>query len=279
MIQSLKCAVYPISKKMRFKTDGVAVDIYVLTFCVALFGFWLLWPLSILRHDVSIVDFWWAPGFTVMGWVGWYLSGQPLSGISALALALITAWGLRLGFTLSTRRIREGVEDPRYQEMRAIRGPGFWWKSFFIIFSLQAFVQCLIASGLIATIIAGGEIGLLAMIGAFIAVMGASIEARSDWELDRFRKTTPHGGMLTTGLRAIVRYPSYSGEILFWIGLSLIGLDAGVLWAPLKALLVTVMLIRLSGVALLDDRFQRTREGFSGYAKAVPALIPRLGFR
>jgi steroid 5-alpha reductase family enzyme len=252
------------------------MTLYFICFLVCLTGFWLLWPVSILKRDVSIVDFWWAPGFAALSWVAWAVSGVSLDGVTLLVLALVTVWGLRLGVTLSARRLREGAEDARYQEMRALREPGFWWKSFFIVFTLQAVVQFVVGSVLIATVSKGGMVGPIAAAGALVAIAGALIEARSEWELDRHKREVPHGGLLTTGLRAHVRYPSYSGEILFWSGIALIGLQAGVLWAPLNAVLVAAMLVKLSGVAILEDRFRRTRPGFAAYANAVPALVPRL---
>ncbi|MEL7214542.1 MAG: DUF1295 domain-containing protein [Pseudomonadota bacterium] len=251
--------------------------VFLLPLGVALLGFWALWPVSIVRKDASIVDFWWAPGFAALAWAGWAMSDVALAGTSLLLLALVTAWGLRLGATLATRRLREGVEDPRYAEMRAAREPGFWWKSFFIVFTLQAIIQWIIATGLIAAVAAGAAPGPLAAFGALLAICGAGIEARSDFELDRFKRTEPHGGLLTTGLRAHVRYPSYAGEILFWVGLSTVAFDAGIWWAPLNAALVAALLLYLSGIPILEDRFTRTRPDFAAYRNRVPALIPRIG--
>ncbi|MEL6583842.1 MAG: DUF1295 domain-containing protein [Pseudomonadota bacterium] len=253
------------------------LDPYSLSLAVALAGFWLLWPISVWRKDASIVDFWWAPGFVAIAWVVWAVHGAPLTGTVALTLALVSVWGLRLGYTLGLRRIREGVEDARYTEMREARDPGFWWKSFFIVFTLQPVIQFILATLIVAAVTTSGSLGPVAMIGAAIALIGVLIEARSDWELDKFRADTPHGGLLTTGLRSYVRYPSYSGEILFWVGLALVAIQAGIWWAPANALLVTLMLLRLSGVAMLDDRLKRTRPDFDRYRETVPALWPRIG--
>ena len=251
--------------------------VFLLPLGVALLSFWALWPVSILRKDASIVDFWWAPGFAALAWAGWAMSGVPLAGTSLLLLALITAWALRLGSTLVIRRVREGVEDSRYAEMRAAREPGFWWKSFFMVFTLQAIIQWIIATGLIGAVAVGAAPGPLATFGALLAICGAAVEARSDFELDRFKQSHPHGGLLTTGLRAHVRYPSYAGEILFWAGLSIVAFDAGIWWAPFTAALMVALLLYLSGIPILEDRFKRTRPDFADYRDRVPALIPRIG--
>ncbi|MEL6677116.1 MAG: DUF1295 domain-containing protein [Pseudomonadota bacterium] len=250
---------------------------YLIVAALGLGGFVLLWPVSLIRRDASIVDFWWGPGFAVMVFTMWVLSGASMDPHAQAIVALIGIWGLRLGIVLGRRRIREGEEDGRYREMREFRGTSFWWKSLFMVFILQGVMQVLLATGALAAVRQPDTpIGPLFLLGAVVAFIGFTLEAISDRQLDRFRLEKPHGGLLTTGLRAHVRYPSYLGEILFWWGIALIAVEAGVLWAPINAVAQTWILMKLSGVTILDRRLAETRPGYAEYSRTVPALVPNV---
>lgn len=246
---------------------------------LSLGGFLLLWPISILRRDCSIVDFWWGPGFGVMALALWFQAGQPGDAYTLAILLPLLFWSLRLGIQLGVRRISEGVEDARYQEMREARSPGWGWKSLFIVFVLQSVIQGVMAAGVLAGLLAAPTVTATGLTYALAAVATAAavLEMISDLQLDRYRRRVPHGGLLTTGLRAYVRYPSYTAEIVFWVALSLLAMAAGVWWAPISALIVTLLLRYVSGVTILEDRLSRTRPGFAAYQRSVPALWPRIG--
>ncbi|MEL7414323.1 MAG: DUF1295 domain-containing protein [Pseudomonadota bacterium] len=253
---------------------------YLIVASLGMAGFLVLWPISLIRRDASIVDFWWGPGFAVMVATMWILSGASMDPHAQAIVALILVWGLRLGVVLGRRRIREGVEDGRYREMREFRGTSFWWKSLFMVFVLQGVLQVLLSLGALAAVRQpDAPVGPLMILGTMIALAGFTIEAISDRQLDKFRRDTPHGGLLTTGLRAIVRYPSYLGEVLFWWGIALIAVEIGVLWALLNAAAQTWILMRLSGVTILDRRLGETRPGHAEYRDRVPALVPNLRTR
>lgn len=242
---------------------------------IGLAGFLLLWPISLMRRDTSIVDFWWGPGFGAIAIYAWVVAGMPTHERAVLILGLVVLWSARLGLQLGRRRLREGEEDPRYQEIRAAWDPGFWWKSLFIVFVSQAILQFLVAAGPLSGAFAEAQpLAILGVAGLVLALAGLVIETVSDVQLDRFRRTTPHGGLLETGLRRYVRFPSYTGEMMIWWGLAAIAFEAGVYWAPLSAALLTFLLLRLSGVSVLDDRLERTRPGYAAYRARVPALFP-----
>jgi steroid 5-alpha reductase family enzyme len=240
-------------------------------------GFLCLWPVSLLRRDASIVDFWWGPGIGVMALVAWAAAGLPRHGHALLMLGLLLLWSLRLGIQLGRRRLRESGEDPRYAALRRSWSPGFWWKSLFMVFLLQAVLQGLIAAApLMAIGAAPAPLGPLAILAAALALAGILIETVADTELDRFRRAAPHRSLLQSGLRAHLRYPNYLGEILAWTGLSLLALSAGIGWAPVSAAIVFLLLWKVSGVPVLDQHLAATRPEFGSYRARVPALLPRL---
>ena len=249
----------------------------VVPLLVALVGFCLIWPASVWRRDASLVDIVWGPGFAVQCVVAAWLAAAT-GARTMLLLALVTIWSVRLGFVLIRRRVREGHEDGRYTAIRQSWGPAFWWKSLFIVFVLQAFLQWLIALGPIAGILAADQsLGGLAALGAATALGGLALETRADLELDRFKQSALPGTLLTSGLRSYVRYPNYAGEIVFWFGVALICIDGGAWLGLLAPILITLFLLKVSGAPMLEERLSATRPGYAAYKRSVPAFIPRLG--
>ncbi len=249
---------------------------------VGIGGFAVLWPVSLWRRDSSIVDFWWGPGFAAMALALWWQAGRPADGYTLAMLVPLLVWGVRLGVHLGLRRLREGHEDPRYQELRARFAPGWWWKSLLVVFLLQGVLQAAVASGVLAGLAAAPAAAPSPVVWLLcaVALAAVAVETVSDLQLDRFRATTPSGGLLTTGLRAHVRYPSYSAEIVFWSAMSLMAMGAGVWWAWTSALLIGALLIHVSGVAILERRLAHTRaEAFARYRARVPALVPGMAGR
>lgn len=243
---------------------------------ISLAGFLALWPVSLLKRDSSIVDFWWGPGIGAMAAALWFANGAPTGGATLAVLTPLMLWSLRLGLHLGVRRLREGTEDPRYTELRGKFSPGWWWKSLFIVFILQSVLQIFVGIGGLAGLAAAMRSDASPMIAALsvIAVSAVAMQFLSDLQLDRYRAKVPHGGLLKTGLRAYVRYPSYTAEITFWLSISAQAVILGVWWAPASAILIAFLLRYISGVAVLEDRMARTRPEFETYRSNVPALIP-----
>mgnify|MGYP005843932655 CR=1 FL=1 len=237
----------------------------------------VLWPLSLRRRDASIVDFWWGPGMAAMAVAVWLMAGRPAGAHAALAAGLVTLWGLRLGFALGARRLRETEEDPRYRALRAAWAPGYWWKSLFVVFLLQALLQGLVVSGALAAIAAPATaLGWLGAAGAMVAALGLMLESTADRQLDRFRAAAPHRALCRSGLRAHVRFPHYAGEILFWAGIAALALDAGVWWAPAPALLMAALLAKVSGAPMMDEHLAATRPDYAAWRAETPAFLPDL---
>ena len=252
--------------------------IYLWAFLATQGAFLALWLVSLRLTDSSVVDFWWGPGFLAQLLVAAWLDPEPLAPRGMLLVGLVGIWAIRLGVVLGRRRIAEGHEDPRYQALRAAWEPGYWWKSLFLVFVLQAVIQWVIALGPLAGLLAGtAELGPLALAGTVVALAGFGLEAKADAELDAFKRHAPPGALCQTGLRARVRYPNYLGEIVFWAGIALVVLDGGVWLGLLSPVLITLLLTRLSGAPMLDERLGETRPDYAEYKARVPGFIPRLG--
>lgn len=253
------------------------LDIFLIALGPSLGVFLMLWPLSLLLNDASVADAWWGPGILAAAGTIWALSGAPSHARALLLLALVGLWACRLGFVMIRRRLRLGREEPRYTDVRRSLGAEFWWKSLFIIFALQGVLQFLISltalSGLLAP---AAPPGLIAIAGAAIALAGLGLEAASDAQLDRFKRDAPARALLTAGLRAHVRYPSYTGEMLFWWGLWLIAAEAGAWWSVVSPVIVTGLLTMVSGAPMTGERLSRTRPAYADWAGRTPAFLPRL---
>ena len=249
---------------------------YVMPLIAALLLFCAIWPLSVARRDASLVDLAWAPGFAIQLAIAIGVVGTATAHAWVL-LALVTLWSGRLFVVLAGRRWREGHEDARYTLVRQSWDPGFWWKSLFIVFLLQAVLQWLIVLGPISGAVApGSPLGMAAFGGAAVALAGLLIESRADLELDRFKRTAQPGQLLETGLRAYMRHPNYAGEIVFWSGVAMICLDAGAFLGLISPVLLIVFLTKVSGAPLLDERLSATRPAYAAYRARVPGFLPRL---
>lgn len=238
-------------------------------------GFLALWPLSLVKRDSSLADLWWGPGFGAAALAAW-VSGDGAGAAGGLSLALICAWSLRMGWTLGRRRMREGAEDPRYAAMRETWGPRWPLRSLGQVFVLQAALQFILVAPAAWAAAGGGESGggPLAWIGAALALCGIALETAADVQLDRW-KARGGEGLFREGLRALVRHPNYTGEILFWTGIALILVTGGAWWAAMTPILVALLLARVSGLPPIEERLS-VRPGWDAYAARTPAFVPRL---
>ncbi|WP_340108531.1 DUF1295 domain-containing protein [Pikeienuella sp. HZG-20] len=249
--------------------------LYLATLALSLGVFALLWPVSLLLRDVSIVDAWWGPGFLGVAAVAWGMGDG--GARSTIILILVGAWALRLGGVMLRRRLRHGAEDSRYISVRRSWGRGFWWKSLFIVFILQGVLQWLISLTAAAGALAPPtRIGVIGAAGALLAAAGFLIEAISDAQLDRFKLRARPDQLLTTGLRRHVRHPSYTGEMLFWWGIWLIAAEAGAWWSVVSPLILTFLLTRVSGAPMTGAGLEASKPGYAAWSARTPAFLPRL---
>jgi steroid 5-alpha reductase family enzyme len=251
------------------------LSLFILPLKIGVAAMAALWIVSLSKRDASVVDLWWAPGFAVGVATVWIASGAPMGVTQGLTLALIAAWSVRMTVLFLGRRRAHPGEDPRYADLRRAWGDGFWWKSLFIVFLLQAGLQWLIALAPLATVAAEPHgAGIIGVIGAMLAAAGLALEARADAELDAHKQGPRADAVCDSGLRAIVRYPNYLGEIGFWIGLWLIAASAGAWWTIVSPILIAVLLTRVSGAPILEERLAE-RDGGARWLATTPAFIPR----
>ena len=249
--------------------------IYLQAYGVLLALMTLLWLVSVRLRNASIVDPVWGTTFVVAGW--WYFGHTPGGDPSRklLLMTMVTVWGLRLSLFLMWRNWGEG-EDYRYQAFRRRFGAErYWWVSFFQVFVLQGTLSWLIGAPLLGAQFGGGPLGWLDVLGVAIWLTGLVFEAGSDLQLARFRaRRKSPDELLTTGFWRYTRHPNYFGDSACWWGYGLIAIAAGgYVWA-LGALLMTAMIIKVSGVAMLEKSMKSAKPGYAEYAARTSAFIP-----
>jgi len=233
-----------------------------------------LWLLSLRLSDASIADVFWGLGFAAVGLASLAL-GSP-SPRALLLAAMAALWGLRLALHLA-RRWRGKGEDRRYQAMRRTWGPRFPVVSLFTVFLLQGVLMWVVSLPLQAGAALGDArpLGLLDVLGVATFATGLCFEAVGDAQLARFLASPASAGqVMQTGLWRFTRHPNYFGDALVWWGIGLVAASAGAWWALAGPALMTVLLLRVSGVSLLEADIAARRPGYAAYVARTSAFIP-----
>ena len=231
------------------------------------------WLISLRINDVSIVDSAW-PLLILIG-AATYVFGSSQSSTRALvAVTLVALWALRLAVHITWRHWGK-PEDHRYQAIRARHQPFFQWKSLVLVFALQAILAWVVASSILTATVNPRPWGWLDWLGVSTIVFGTAFEAVADWQLARFKSDPAHQGqVMSTGLWRNSRHPNYFGEFCVWWGFYLIGQSAQGWWAIASPVLMTVLLFKVSGVALQEKDIGERRPGYRDYIARTNAFFP-----
>jgi len=250
-------------------------QIFLLAFAAIMSMMTVLWFISIVIKNVSIVDLFWGFGFVVAGAV-YFLFTEGFEIRKILLMTMVTIWGLRLSIYLAWRNIGKG-EDFRYQKFRKDFGKDrYWWYSFFSVFLLQGVLMWLISMPLLgAQFNAGNNLGILDFLGVAIWIIGFVFEAGGDIQLARFKANPANKGkVLNTGFWHYTRHPNYFGDAAVWFGYGLICISAGSYWPVLGSVLMTALIIKVSGVALLEKTLKTSKPGYQEYVRKTSAFVP-----
>ena len=238
-----------------------------------------LWLLSLVLKNSSIIDIFWGMGFVITFWVGTLLMPSERAARIILLGVIVTIWGLRLSLYIYQRN-RRNPEDFRYAKWRQEAGPSWWWRSFFKVFLLQGVVLWIIAIPLLATQTSSASNSALTwldFLGAFIWLTGFAFEAGGDYQLARFKANPANKGkLLTIGLWNLTRHPNYFGDAAQWWGFYLIALASGAWWAIFSPITMTYLLMKVSGVVMLESTLKDTKSGYAEYIANTPEFFPRI---
>lgn len=236
----------------------------------------LVWLVSVKLRNASIVDICWGPGFALSAW----LSGALFNSLDSrmlLVAILVTVWAARLAAHIFLRNSGYG-EDPRYVSIRQRVGKSFWWSSLFIVFWLQAVLVWIISMPLFVVARNPGPplLTITDVLGVAIFLCGLAFESIGDEQLRRFKANPANKGrVLNAGLWRYTRHPNYFGDALLWWGLYVIATTApyGV-WTIFSPALMTFLLVRVSGVALLERGLKKSKPEYADYIARTSAFLP-----
>jgi steroid 5-alpha reductase family enzyme len=236
----------------------------------------LVWLASLVKRDVSIIDIFWGLGFVVMGWI-YFLAAEVHAPRGFLVVGLVTLWGLRLSLHIWWRSRGKG-EDYRYREMRERNPETFPVRSLFTVFGFQALLLWAISTPLYQAQRRPepAALTLLDVLGLALFVVGFVFEAGGDWQLARFKgDPTNEGQVMDRGFWRYTRHPNYFGDAMVWWGFfCLAAATPGGWWTVYSPVLMTVLLMRVSGVTLLEKRLQDTKPAYREYAERTNAFFP-----
>ncbi|MCG8585925.1 MAG: DUF1295 domain-containing protein [Pirellulales bacterium] len=233
-----------------------------------------IWLISLLRSDASIVDLFWGLGFVFVAWLTWW-NHRGSERTSILLLTMVSLWGLRLSGYLAWRNWGK-PEDYRYQAMRAKHGPRFPLVSLATVFVLQGFLTWVISWPVQVGIAVGSGMSFLPWIGVILWACGLFFEAVGDFQLARFKANPDNQGkVLNSGLWRYTRHPNYFGDFLVWWGIYLVAAEPGSWWwTVVGPLLMSFLLIRVSGVRLLESSLRSRVTGYEQYVAETSAFFP-----
>jgi steroid 5-alpha reductase family enzyme len=234
------------------------------------------WLLSLALHDASLVDVLWGLGFVLVAGVGLAV-GSGTFARRSLVFVLVAVWGLRLSSHILRRNWGKG-EDFRYRGFRARWGKRFWWVSLFTVFLLQGVLMFAVSLPIQAAGAGTTPVGLgaLDVVGTLVWAVGLSFEGIGDLQLARFKADpASRGKVMDRGLWRYTRHPNYFGDSLVWWGIGLVALGTPWGWAALAGpALMTFLLVRVSGVAMLEKTIAERRPGYAEYVRRTSAFFP-----
>ncbi|MDX6638837.1 MAG: hypothetical protein QOJ01_2348, partial [Solirubrobacterales bacterium] len=204
------------------------------------------------------------------------LAGDGDADVRWLLLAMTAVWGMRLGGYLIARKLREPEEDARYAAMREKVGDGFAWWSLRMVFATQGFLVLVVSLPLQFAASGASSIGAGVVPGLLVYLVGLGFEAVGDAQLAAFKaRPDSRGKVMDRGLWRYTRHPNYFGDFCVWWGIWLVALTAGgTWWTAIGPLVMSTLLIRVSGKGLLEKSIGKRRPGYDEYVARTSGFFP-----
>jgi len=241
-------------------------------------GFSVLWLVSLYTKDASLIDTFWGLGFLGQALLYHYnkATNNGFVGRKQAVVLLTALWTLRLSTYLHLRNYGQ-TEDWRYRALRRTIGTGFWWKSLFYVFLLQAALNFIIGQPLyLAQEAETPQYWTWTdMLGFVLFFIGLFFETVGDYQLSNFKSNPSNKGkLLTEGLWSLTRHPNYFGNATMWWGFYLFALAGGKWQTIFSPILMTFLLLRVSGVSLLERGMIKRKPGYENYIQKTSAFFP-----
>jgi len=236
----------------------------------------VLWLVSLLLRDSSIVDAFWGVGFVAIALSVAAASPAGLVPRGWLLGVLVAVWGLRLSHYIFWRNKGKG-EDYRYRKWREAAGAAWWWRSYFKVFVLQGLIMWLVAAPVVSVVGRASQrpLNWIDWLGTAVWLVGFFFEAAGDWQLSRFKADLANKGKLFKGgVWRYTRHPNYFGDAGVWWGHYLVAAASGAWWTIFSPILMTFLLVRVSGVSMLESALRDSKPGYREYIESTSAFFP-----
>lgn len=235
-----------------------------------------VWLVSLVLRDASIVDITWGLGFVLVAWVS-FATGDGSDARRTLVVVLTTLWGVRLAAYLAWRNIGKG-EDYRYQAMRRRHGDRFPLVSLYLVFGLQGVLMWIVSLPVQAAMVPASPSGLVVLDFAGIALwcVGMFFETVGDLQLARFKADPANSGsVMDRGLWRYTRHPNYFGDFCVWWGFYAFACATpNGWWTFIGPTVMSILLLRVSGVPLLERALLKRRPGYAAYVARTSPFFP-----
>jgi steroid 5-alpha reductase family enzyme len=238
-----------------------------------------------VKKNNGIMDIFYGPAYFVVSFtslISSYLLFGPLNFRQILTTLLVFIWSMRLASYIYVRN-KGKPEDPRYKVMRDRWGTNVIIKSLFKIYLFQAIIIFLVdIPSWMINISYNPSLnslldffGITLWVGSLIWLMGFLFETIGDWSLYFFlKKLENKGKVMDKNVWKYTQHPNYFGEVTQWYGLAIIAL--AVPWGLISFIgpvYLTFQIIKVSGVRLLDKRFERD-DAYADYKRRTSSFFP-----
>lgn len=252
------------------------IPVTLLTLLITIAAFTAVWAVSAAIRNVGVVDFYWGLGFLVIA--GVHAAAAPrLDAVDSAIVIAVALWALRIVIYTGARFFGEAHEDPRYAAFRADAGPGWWWMSFFKVFLVQAVLLFLFAAPIHANFLSAHEAILMPLLalGALVFLAGFLIETFADLQLSEFRANPANQGrVMAQRLWKYSRHPNYFGEVVVWVGITLMAYAGGAPWWAILGPVLLALALWFISIPLTEAHLERSRPAYAEYRRRVSTLVP-----
>ena len=207
-----------------------------------------------------------------------------INGYHSIAILLLCVlclvYGLRLGLFLIIREIKSEAYRKTLAAQTQKPVPIFvsvvMWIFSAILYVLQVSPVWYRAANYIAGTTDKSEIP--AYIGAVIMVAGILLESFADKQKSAAKLVNPNMPAMD-GLYKLCRCPNYFGEIVFWTGLVISGINVitGWQWIAVALGYITIFAVMINGAKRLEKRHIKNygdKEEYIKYADTTPIIFP-----
>jgi steroid 5-alpha reductase family enzyme len=256
----------------------VLSEALIVSFLAAQAFFFLIFLLSVKLDKYSTVDIFWGLSIVFNALILSLFFFNQLTFNFIFVSIGVFLWGVRLSYHLGRRNLKK-PEDFRYVNMRKKWGSKIKRNAYLKVFITQGFFSFLMSLVLVGALLVNRvPHPLWILFAGVIFLTGLVFESLADSTLAAFKKDPANKGKICDqGVWSLSRHPNYFGEILLWWSYPVLlfgrGLSLGALLALVSALIITWLLVFVSGIPLLEKRYLKDAN-YQAYAKKTPKLIP-----